>query len=267
MIDYSNASFTPDTAHEIMSRAMEYADFKNKTSLPDSKSYTMQQLLDAGKEAGLSLKVIETTVDAYFDEQVIRRSNITKTRITEERVLDSEADKEIIWQQVISEIIYRMGDNPVIRSLKNKDNQWILSDRTGKDTIIKLNKNGKRVKLLLSRKISYAGPVKESFAAGWTISLIIGINLMVFVPISTLTFIVTILLMMVVLPLLIKKILVKKREKRIRQFERLTEQITEQIPRFKVSPEKQPENEIEPNKGQQNLFSIRKSFTKRDTRF
>jgi hypothetical protein len=267
MIDYTNASFSANVANEILSRALEYQNNNSKISLPDIPHFTLEQVFDAGKEAGLTYKSIETAADAYFDEQVIRRTNLTKTRITEERVLESEADQLTIWHQVLSELTYRMGGKPVIQTFKYKENIWKLTDRTGNDTTIKLHKQGRKVKLMLSQKISYYGPAVESLLSGWSIAAIIGLYFFVFMPTSLALNSVIIIGLMALMPLLIRRILERKRTRKINQFERLADQITDQIPRFKIATEKKSGGEAEPKTDSNKLFSIRKEFTKRDTRF
>ncbi len=267
MIDYSNASFSARVAYEILSRALEYENKKSDLSLPDATQYSMEEVLKAGNNAGLSFKNIEAAADAYFDEQVIRRTKITKTRITEERVLESEADQLAIWHQVLSELAYRMGGKPVIQTFKYKENIWKLTDRTGNDTTIKLHKQGSKVKLMLSQKISYFSLVAESLLSGWCVSAIIGIYFFVFMPTSLAVNSLLTIGLMALLPLVFRQILKRKRARKINQAERLADQITDQIPRFNIIVDSEDENYSESKSKSDSLFSIRKEFTKREPRF
>lgn len=267
MIDYSNASFSASVTYEILSRALEYENKKFDLSLPDNSQFSLEQVLEIGNRAGLSFKNIEAAADAYFDEQVIRRTKITKTRITEERVLESEADQLAIWNQVLSELTYRMGGKPVIQTFKYKENIWKLTDRTGNDTTIKLHKQGSKVKLMLSQKISYFGLGTESLLSGWTISALIGSYFFIFMPTSMAMNSLLTIGLMALLPLLFRRILNRTRAKKIRQFERLADQITDQIPRFTVIADNEDVNNSESKPQSDQLFSIRKEFTNRDPRF
>lgn len=267
MINLSNASFSARAANEILNQALEYENNISKISLPDAPHFSLKQVLEAGKEAGLSFKSIETAADAYFDEQTTRRTNLTKTRITEECVLESEADQLTIWHQVLSELTCRMGGQPAIQTFKYKENIWKLTDRTGNDTTIKLHKQGKKVKLMLSQKLSYFGLGIESLLSGWSIAAVIGVYFFVFLPTSRTFNGFFIVGLMALLPLLFRRILKRKRAKKIRNFEQLADQINDQIPRFKITPENIDESKTASKTHSDQLFSIRKEFTKRDPRF
>ncbi len=219
-------TFSKEEALQALNRSARLQKFRGKKNFVLQEKLTREELLNIGTDAGLDPEFIEMAIQELHE--LTRRSLITDTHLIEEAELKNSADINVVWQEVISELKYRMKGSPKIESTKNK-NEWIFEDRSGTKTLVNVRSADESIKLHLSRKIGFAKAPFESMIAASILGAIVFGYFFVFLGTSLFDEILIMLAVSLGSFVIFKKMNLSRRKKRQRRFKALTEQVVEQI--------------------------------------
>ncbi|MEX0844650.1 MAG: hypothetical protein WD022_05185 [Balneolaceae bacterium] len=230
MMNYVKATYSVQEVNEILCLAMELQGINEEIIVPEEKGFSLNEIVESGTSIGLSFKNIEKAIKAYHSSKIIRHSHITDTHVFEEREIVTTARWDEIWHEIISELQFRMSGIPTIESRKKVNNEWVFTERNGVETEVSLNQQETGIKLIMARQIGFASPFIESVLAGSLLSIIIVSYLLIFLKTAFSISLITLLSLMILSTLLIRKINVSRRNRKIKIFNRLVEQVIDQIP-------------------------------------
>lgn len=219
-------TFSKEEARQVLDRSARLQKFRKQTTFDLPEKLTRLELLDIGTGAGLNAEFIEMAIQELHE--LTRRSFVTDTHLIEEVELKSSAEFNEVWREIISELKYRMKGSPKIDSTNNK-NEWMFEDRSGTKTLVHLRSKGQSIDLHLSRKIGFAKVSVESAIASGTFGLIVFGYFFLFLGTSLFDEILIMLAVSLASFVVFKRMNLSRRKKKQRQFNKLAEQVVEQI--------------------------------------
>ena len=176
----SNKTFNEEAVREIVRLAMENEEQEDHTQ--SDRGVTIEELVQIGKEVGLSETEIRAAANKYSSNFSRKKSSVTKTSNNEERIFISKASKDLVWDFLQAELDDHYGESSIFGNLSapTRNYKWKHSSATGVETMATLRNVENGYKLKLSETVGMASPKAEGIAIGLIPMLLFGIGVLVF---------------------------------------------------------------------------------------
>lgn len=226
----SNQLYDEQAVREIIRLAMENEKASNKQD--QEHGLTLDELVQIGKEVGLSEQDVVQAAHTYSMHPGEKKSSVTNTSVIEERSFISNLSKDELWYHLQAELDDHFGESTIFGSLTGpvRKYKWKHSSASGVETVASIRKQDNGYSFKISQTVGMSSPRSESIAIGLLPMFLFGILIFAFNRDAWLVNSIATLFSWILSSFVIYKLDIRWREKKRTQLHEFADRVIKELP-------------------------------------